>query len=86
MTDKSIIDFLTRHYYKIEVKLTYFKKSGKYYTKGSYMSDYKLIYHICEDIRNMEKHPGLSGKWEEGFISVDIPEHCLNHPHLIVLD
>jgi hypothetical protein len=86
MISKIILnEFSKRKYgYKVKVILTYFRESGKYYSEGIYMEDYLPLYKIWEKIENMKKHPGLSMKWR-GFISVDVPDHINNHPHLIIM-
>lgn len=68
--------------YKIEVKLTYFKETGKYYSEESYMEDYIPLFEIWDRIRNMEKLPGLTGKWD-GPILVNVPDHIHSHPRII---
>jgi hypothetical protein len=70
--------------YKVMVKLTYFKNNGKYYSQSEYMEDYLPLYQIWDKIKSMDKHPGLSMKWD-GLIAIDIPEHINNHPHIIVM-
>jgi hypothetical protein len=66
------------------VKLTYFKRSGKYYWDGNYQTTKKELFEIWEEVRDMSIHPGLIGKWSEGIIDVDVPRHKNRHPHLIV--
>jgi hypothetical protein len=86
MISDSIIDVYNKmkNDYKIRVNLTYFKVSGKYYEEGSYMEDYLPIYQIWERVEEMEKLPGLNGKWK-GLILIDVPDHIHNHPHIIVM-
>lgn len=81
-----------------EIKLTYFKPSGKLYADGSFMCEcdsirsastaprscymYDAIDRVKE-LRTEGKLPGLqSGKWE-GPILVDCDE---GYPHLIMLE
>lgn len=58
------------------VKLTYFKKHGKYYTDETYISEYNFDYdiyteirlwHVVEDGNNL---PGLSTNSWDGYILV----------------
>jgi len=70
--------------YKIEVKLIYYKSSGKYYAEGSYMEDYIPLFEIWERVKNMKEHPELRSQWS-GIISVDVPDHINAHPHLIIM-
>jgi NTP pyrophosphatase (non-canonical NTP hydrolase) len=69
------------------VILTYFKKSGKYYSTGEYQSEKKELFEIWQEVRDMAGcHPGLVNLWnKEGPISVDVPDHPNNHPHLVIL-
>jgi hypothetical protein len=59
------------------VKLTYFKKSGKYYCEGSFFSENEFDFEIYDQVRMMNIHEQLpdldSGAWG-GFILVD-PEN-----------
>lgn len=46
----------------MEVQLTYFKTSGKFYTDGSYTSDKKFPFEVFEEVQKMKdegKLPGL---------------------------
>lgn len=46
----------------LTVKLTYFKRSGKYYSEGSYQTNYKHNYEIYDEVRtklNSGNLPGL---------------------------
>ncbi len=66
------------------VNLTYFKSTGQYYAAGNYQSEKSSLQDIWDEVRSMSKHPGLSGRWNEGPISVEVPEHPHAHPRLIV--
>lgn len=66
------------------VKLTYFKRSGKYYACGEYESDELHLFQIWNEVKKMKEHPGLVCKWVDGPISVDVPDHPFNHPHLVM--
>lgn len=71
----------------MEVKLTYFKESGKYYSGGSYEAENKPLFEIWDEVREMQaagKLPGLVSGATEFIISVDVPEHEHAHPRLII--
>lgn len=66
------------------VKLTYFKRSGKYYSEGEYESSCTEMYEVHDEVRAMNKHPGLLGKWSEYIhITTDSDNEV---PHLIIGD
>lgn len=68
----------------MKVELTYFKKSGKYYTDGSYITQKKEVFEIHDEVREMKKNkelPGIIGN--EFTVHIDIPEHQDNVPRLI---
>lgn len=68
----------------MEVKLTYFKENGKYYTEGTYVTQKKEIFEIHDEVRKMKAKkslPGITGN--EFTVHVDIPVHPDNHPRLI---
>ena len=76
-----------------KVELTYFKKSGKYYTIGTYEADSeKSLNEIWDDVREMRSEgrlPGLSIRDAEGghtefIVLVDAPDHAHSHPKLII--
>ena len=70
------------------VKLEYFKRSGKWYESGKYISEKEALYGIWDEVRAMRSSgnlPGLvKGAGSEFIISVDVPGHPHEHPHLIV--
>lgn len=72
-----------------EVKLTYFKENGKYYTEGSYYFVGDLPYHeILHRIAYWESHfqvplPGLSSSKWNGYILVIPQREDLKVPHLL---
>lgn len=71
----------------IKVNLTYFKKSGKYYSGGSYQVEHKGLYEIWEDIEKMllqGKRPGLMDGFDGFHVLIRIPEHEHDHPHLLL--
>jgi len=47
-----------------KIELVYFKKSGKYYSESSYMSEFYNDYEVYVEVGTMWKFPGLSGGWE----------------------
>jgi hypothetical protein len=68
------------------VKITYFKKSGKYYTDGEYTTQMLQMYEIWEELQQMfdnGKRPGLVDGVLEFYAVVEVPNHPHNHPHLI---
>lgn len=67
------------------VELVYYKKTGKYYSEGKYRTEAELLSDIWKEIQEFEKHPGLGGRWTEGYIQVDVPYHPHNHPRLIIV-
>lgn len=72
---------------KWEVKLNYFKSTGKFYSCGSYKSNYELLYQIWDEVESMKRQgvlPGLHPGHHHMIISIDVPEHPHNHPHLIL--
>lgn len=81
---------------KFQIKLTYFKPSGKYYSEGECEVDageivagegtpqaYSIAYtyDVLDAVALMDPHPGLVGRWTEGPILVTGPE--MSPPHLI---
>ena len=71
----------------LKVNLTYFKKSGKYYSSGFYYSERKALYEIWEDVEKMlseGKRPGLVDGFSGFHLLIEVPEHELDHPHLLL--
>lgn len=70
------------------VKLEYFKPSGKWYCSGEYISDMKTLYDIWNEIKYARDNgflPGVGPSVGRDFlISVRVPNHKSDHPHLIV--
>ena len=81
---------------KFQIKLTYFKPSGKYYSEGECEVEageivagegtpeaYSIAYSydVLDVVALMDVHPGLVGRWTEGPILVTGPE--MSPPHLI---
>lgn len=70
----------------MKVKLDYFKQSGKFYGDGEYETQETVLFRIwdeVEDKRNLGVLPGLAEGHSRFIVSIDVPEHELNHPHLI---
>lgn len=72
------------------VRLTYFKKSGKYYSEGEYISHHLHLLDIFREVRCMvedtKKLPGLVDGAVEFHVLIDVPNHPHSHPALIVLE
>jgi hypothetical protein len=68
-----------------EVRLTYFKEGGKYYTEGTFDAPASLaLFQIWEEVRAMKARcelPGIRGN--EWHILITVPDHPHDHPHLI---
>lgn len=71
----------------LNVRLTYFKDSGKYYAHGFYNTNKPHMFAIFDEVESMrdsgEVMPGLVGTWS-GPILVDVEKHPNNHPCLIM--
>lgn len=71
----------------MRVELTYFKTNGKYYSSGDYKTKKQHLWEIWEEVREMQKEkklPGLVDGHSEFHITIDVPEHPHNHPHLVL--
>lgn len=73
----------------LQVGLTYFKKSGKFYAEGSFEVLNSIPLHTVWDrVREMRENgrlPGLvEGAGREFMILVNVPGHPHEHPHIIV--
>jgi hypothetical protein len=71
----------------MKVNLTYFKQTGKYYSKGSYETDKEHLFQIFEEVRLMVQAgtlPGLCRGCNEFIVGIDVPDHPHNHPHLVI--
>lgn len=69
------------------VKLDYFKPSGKWYADGSYRTrreDLGDIWREVEDLQRAGKLPGLCAGSSGWIISVQVPDHPHDHPHLVM--
>lgn len=69
----------------MKVKLTYFKKSGKYYSGGRYNTKKTSMHEIFSEVSDMLDSgdcPGLIAGTNEFYAVVTVPKHKHNHPHL----
>lgn len=67
------------------VKLTYFKRTGKYAYEGEYTSEKLHLFEIWEELDAMlasGKCPGLVDGQDEFYVLVEVLDHPHNHPHL----
>lgn len=71
-----------------QVKITYFKESGKYYSEGEYTSTKAEMFEIFEECIAMrfsgKPAPGLSSDGSGFYWLIEVPTHPHDHPHLIV--
>lgn len=68
-----------------KVKLTYFKKSGKYYSEGEYITEKEHMFEIFDEVSNMRvssKLPGTS-HGADFIVFVECPGHENEFPALI---
>lgn len=70
------------------VELTYFKRTGKYYSSGTCtILNVTSLYEIWKQVREMLKRgtwPGLIDGPHDFFTLVRVPEHPHDHPKLIL--
>lgn len=69
------------------VKLIYFKANGKFYSSGSYLSNYTELFQIWDEVRRFQEVGRLPGLVVGAFmpiISVKVPMHPHKHPHLVI--
>jgi len=72
----------------MQVNLTYFKPSGKYYCEGHYESQQREIWEIFDEVRmlrNCGLLPGLAAGAKDYHITVDVPNHPHSYPALILI-
>lgn len=70
-----------------KVEITYFKPSGKFYSKGSYISSKEHMFEIYDEVEELfrlGKRPGLVDGHSGFSAYVECPEHELNVPCLII--
>lgn len=69
---------------KLKVNLVYFKRSGKYYSNGSFEVSAKCslldVWDAVERMKREGRLPDLVEGANEFFILVDVPGHPHNHP------
>jgi hypothetical protein len=73
----------------LEVRLTYFKKNGKYYESGAFTVDaIRSLLDIWQAVQEMRSDgflPGLcEGAGREFIILINVPGHEHEHPHLLM--
>ncbi len=69
------------------VKLTYFDFKGKYRTEGSYRTKFEHLYEIFNEVKMMldiGNLPGMISGRQKVLVHVNVPDHPLNHPVLIL--
>lgn len=74
---------------KYKVQLDYFKKSGKWYSEGSYYTEFSDLYEIFKEVRQKlkkGKRPGLVDAVNEFHVLITVPEHEFNIPQLILFE
>lgn len=72
----------------LTVHLTYFKSNGKFYASGSYKTEYKELYKIFQDVKQMletKTLPGLNEGHDFFIVLVTVPYHPHNYPQLLGL-
>lgn len=72
-----------------KVNLTYFKRTGKYYSDGFYTSDLDSLNDIWMEVNKLVDSGSLPGLVKEKgrsefIVSIDVPDHPNNHPRLII--
>ncbi len=70
----------------MQVKLTYFKNSGKYYSCGEYNTECKNMFEIFDEVREKaiyRRLPGLMENHSPFHVLIDVPEHPENYPGLV---
>ena len=73
----------------ITVRLTYFKRNGKFYDEGKFLASmHTPLFGIWENVRDMQEQgrlPGLiDGAGKEFNILVNAPGHPHDHPHIVM--
>jgi len=71
----------------MQVILTYFKRSGKYYSEGKYDTEKEHMFEIFEEVRELvdqNRCPGLMKGHSDFYAHVDVPDHPNNYPHLVI--
>jgi len=71
-----------------DVHLTYFRKNGKYYTNGNYVSYKQHLFEIWEEIGNLRdtgKLPGITSDTKEFHILIEVPNYPNAHPTILIV-
>ena len=73
----------------LEVNLTYFRQTGKYYAEGLFLVRKETplfeIWDMVADLRWIAQLPGLTrGHSIDYIVLIDVPEHPHRHPHLLI--
>jgi hypothetical protein len=71
------------------VKLVYFRESGKYYDDGEYDSHKEHIHEIFEEVEDLSREgklPGFVAGHNQYHVLIDVPDHPHRHPALITID
>ena len=75
----------------MNVKLTFFKDTGKYYSGATYESDLPAsepIYRFWEEVERMrvnrDSRTGLSSGGADFFCVIEIPDHSMSHPRMLL--
>lgn len=68
------------------VKLTYFKRGGKYYSEGEYETQIEHLFEIFDEVRELlwsKQLPGLMVGHSDFITLIEVPDHPNDHPRLI---
>lgn len=70
----------------MNVKLTWFKHNGKFYSDSEYETQETDLWKIWQEVEAMQAKDGNGeGQLPSEFIYlVDVPVHPHNHPHLVM--
>lgn len=69
------------------VNLTYFKRTGKYYSEGVYITKKTQVWDIFDEVKKMladGKLPDLVEGAKEFIVYVDLSNHPAGYPALIL--
>lgn len=69
-----------------DVKLTYFKESGKYYSEGNYQTEKTDLFEIFREVRDKVERGRLPGLCDGAKFTtlIAVPGHPHEYPHLII--
>lgn len=68
------------------IRITYFKKSGKYYAEGAYVTHHKEMWKVFAEISEMLRkgiRPGLVDGWDNFYVHLDCLDHPMSYPALL---